>query len=111
MRVERRDKRRLAWLVTAMLTCMALSSGASALQPGGGKPLPPDLRRLGMFRVAGGMSIDQAVAMVEKRFQARVVRAEAREEDGRTIYVLRLLNESGRVWIVRVDAQSGAVLN
>ena len=110
MRVERRDKRRLAWLVTGMMAFMAFSSVAPALQLGGGKPLPPELKRFGMFRVAGGMSIDQAVAMVEKRFQARVVRAEAREEDGRTIYVLRLLNDSGRVWIVRVDAQSGAVL-
>ena len=110
MRVERRDKRRLAWLVTGMMAFTALSSVTAALQLGGAKPLPPELRGLGMFRVAGGLSIDQAVAMVEKRFQARVVRAEAREEDGRTIYVLRLLNDSGRVWIVRVDAQSGAVL-
>ncbi len=56
-----------------------------------------------------GMSLDQAVSMVEKRFKARVVRTETRNEGNRKIYVLRLLNEAGRVWTVRVDAASGSV--
>ena len=59
---------------------------------------------------AAGMSLDQAVKMVEQRFRARVVRAEAHQENGRTVYVLRLLNDSGRVWTVRVDADNGAVM-
>jgi uncharacterized membrane protein YkoI len=69
-----------------------------------------DAQPLGLIRVQGGMSIDQAVEMVERRFNARVVRAEARDEGGRTIYVLKLLNDSGRVWFVRVDAASGSVM-
>lgn len=56
-----------------------------------------------------GMSLDQAVSMVEKRFNARVVRTETRREGDRKIYVLRLLNDAGRVWTVRVDAASGSV--
>jgi uncharacterized membrane protein YkoI len=56
-----------------------------------------------------GMSLDQAVSMVEKRFKARVVRTETRTEGDRKIYVLRLLNDAGRVWTVRVDASSGSV--
>ncbi len=60
--------------------------------------------------LASGISLDQAVKMAEQRFQARVVRAEAQRDGDRTIYVLRMLNESGRVWTVRVDASSGAVL-
>jgi uncharacterized membrane protein YkoI len=56
------------------------------------------------------ISMDQAVRTVEQQFRARVVRAEAQQEGGRTVYVLRLLNDSGRVWTVRVDADSGAVL-
>ena len=54
--------------------------------------------------------MDQAVKMAEQRFKARVVRAEAQQNEGRTVYVLRMLNDSGRVWTVRVDASSGAVL-
>ena len=56
-----------------------------------------------------GMSLDQAVSMVEKRYKARVVRTEVRTEGDRKIYVLRLLNDAGRVWTVRVDASSGSV--
>lgn len=56
------------------------------------------------------VSMEDAVKMAEQRFHARVVKAEAQKGDGHTVYVLRLLNEAGRVWTVRVDAASGAVL-
>ncbi|HYL71802.1 MAG TPA: PepSY domain-containing protein [Steroidobacteraceae bacterium] len=55
------------------------------------------------------VSMDQAVKMVEQRFRARVVKAESQRDGARTVYVLRLLNDSGRVWTVRVDAASGAI--
>jgi uncharacterized membrane protein YkoI len=58
---------------------------------------------------AANLSMDQAVKMVEKRFHARVVKAEAQKDNGRTVYLLRLLNDAGRVWTVRVDAASGTV--
>jgi uncharacterized membrane protein YkoI len=61
-------------------------------------------------RAQGGMSLDAVVQMVQQRYNARVVRAETRQENGRTVYVLRLLNADGKVWTVRVDADSGAVL-
>lgn len=55
------------------------------------------------------MSLDDAVQMVQARFNARVVRAETRNEDGRRVHHLRLMNAEGKVWTVRVDADSGAV--
>jgi uncharacterized membrane protein YkoI len=54
--------------------------------------------------------MDQAVRMAEQRYHARVVKAEAQRDNGHMVYVLRLLNDAGRVWTVRVDAASGAVL-
>lgn len=59
---------------------------------------------------ATGVSMDQAVKMAEQRFRARVVRAEAQHDGVRTIYVLKMLNEAGQVWTVRVDASSGVIL-
>jgi len=59
---------------------------------------------------SGSLSMDQAVQMVEQRYHARVVRAQTQNEEGRTVYVLRLLNDSGKVWTVRVNAANGAVL-
>jgi uncharacterized membrane protein YkoI len=58
----------------------------------------------------GRISMQQAVKMAEQKFKARVVRAEAEDEGGKTVYVLRLLNDSGRVWTVRVDAATGTVI-
>jgi len=58
---------------------------------------------------SAAVSMDQAVKMVEQRFHARVVKAEAHKDNGRTVYVLRLLNDSGKVWTVRVEASDGSV--
>jgi len=57
-----------------------------------------------------GVSMDQAVKMAEQRFKARVVRADMQHEGPRTIYILKLLDEAGHVWTVRVDATNGAIL-
>jgi len=50
----------------------------------------------------------QATEIVQKRYAARVVRASDTDEGGRHLYVFKLLSEAGKVWIVRVDAHSGA---
>jgi uncharacterized membrane protein YkoI len=56
---------------------------------------------------AGGMSLDQAVAMVQRRYNARVVRAEESREGDDVVYRIRLLSEDGRVFTVRVNARTG----
>jgi uncharacterized membrane protein YkoI len=55
------------------------------------------------------MSLDQAVKMVQKRYNARVVSAETRRQNDRTVYRLKLLNKDGKVWTVTVDAATGTV--
>jgi uncharacterized membrane protein YkoI len=54
-----------------------------------------------------GLSLDEAVARAERQYHARVVRTDVQDEDGRKVYVLKLLSEDGRVFTVRIDAQSG----
>jgi len=56
------------------------------------------------------ISMDQAVRLAQHRFKARVVRAETQTQGDRTIYVLRMLDDTGRVFAVRVDAASGAII-
>jgi uncharacterized membrane protein YkoI len=101
-----RALRRAVLMFLALAMCGATATVPSQARASNSIEVQP----LGLIRVAGGMSIDQAVEMVERRFNARVVRAEARDEGGRTVYVLKLLNDSGRVWFVRVDAASGSVM-
>ena len=55
------------------------------------------------------LSLDRAIAMAEQHFKARVVRAVEEDIEGRRVYALRLLSEEGRVWTVRVDAQTGGM--
>jgi uncharacterized membrane protein YkoI len=65
----------------------------------------------GPVRVADArISIDQAVKMAEQKYKARVVRAESQDEGGKKVYVLRLLNEAGHVWTVKVDAATGTMI-
>ena len=56
---------------------------------------------------SSGISKDQAIEIAQGRYKARVVRAEASDSGGRRIYVLRMLSDEGRVWTVRIDAQTG----
>ncbi len=56
-----------------------------------------------------GMSMDQAVAMVESRYGGRVVKAERKGEGERVTYRIRVLTEDGRVLDLRVDPASGRI--
>jgi uncharacterized membrane protein YkoI len=51
---------------------------------------------------------EQALQLVQQRYAARVVRTEMAEQSGRRVFVFRLLSAGGKVWSVRIDAQSGA---
>ena len=54
-----------------------------------------------------GISLDEAVSRAEAQYHARVVRTDVQDEDGRKVYVLKLLSENGRVFTVRIDASTG----
>ena len=54
-----------------------------------------------------GISLDEAVRKAEDQYRARVVRTDVQDEDGRKVYVLKLLSEDGRVVTVRIDAATG----
>jgi uncharacterized membrane protein YkoI len=71
---------------------------------------PPRAPQAGVVLAKASVSMDQAVRMVEQRYHARVIKAQAQKDDGHTVYVLKLLNDSGEVHTVRVDAASGEVL-
>jgi uncharacterized membrane protein YkoI len=91
-----------------VVTFLILSVCALAVHAAPGRAVAPsnlDERTV----TATAMSMDQAVKMVEQRFRARVVRAETESDTGHTVYVLRLLDDSGKVWTVRVDADNGSL--
>ena len=70
---------------------------------GSNKPEPPAAGA----ELFDGISLDEAVSRAEKQYRARVVRTDVQDEDGRKVYVLKLLSEDGRVFTVRIDAATG----
>jgi len=97
-----------AWCTPGLLAV------ALAVLPGVAASAPPWAREPRLETRAGEprrgvISLDQAVQEAEHRFRARVVRAGIVEAGGRRLYVLKLLSEQGRVWTVRIDAETGAM--
>jgi len=96
----------MGWVAAVAL----MLSGGAALA---GVHEPPPPARTAVRRIAprrAQVSMNQAVRLAQRRFRAQVVRVETQTEGGRTIYVLRMLDGAGRVFAVRVDAASGAIL-
>jgi uncharacterized membrane protein YkoI len=91
-------------LIAAVLLHAAIPAHAGhksrhAAEPALGLREPP--------RSMSGISLDQAIEIAERQYNARVVKANEQNVNGRRVYVLRLLSEQGRVWTVRVDAETG----
>jgi hypothetical protein len=94
-----------AWLAAAAL---GLGVGSLGSRAGPSTAVTPLLRQ----PLAHEVSREQATAMLHERYgvQARVVRTDVSDEGGHRVYVFRLLSVNGRIWIVRIDAHSGAEL-
>ena len=96
---------------TSAIAVMALALPAAALiSRAQGTPLAASRTVAHQASAQRKVSMDQAVRRAQRRFRARVVRAETESQGDRTIYVLRMLDSAGRVFAVRVDAASGAIL-
>lgn len=57
--------------------------------------------------IRDGVSVDDARRKVERQYNGKVVQTQVQDEDGRKVYVFKVLREDNRVFIVRVDAQTG----
>lgn len=55
----------------------------------------------------GEVSLEDAVARVQRATGATVIAAETRLVDGRAVHFVKVLSRDGRVRIYRVDARSG----
>lgn len=95
--------RRRTLLATLLLTCVSAVAMTAADAQGLVDRRPRDGYRI----EPGGMSKDEAVQKAERKFNARVVKAETINDGDRLVYQIRLLNAEGKVWNVRVDAATG----
>ena len=88
------------------LGCIPLAQAHGMPVPAsGGSNVPPPARLVAEQH--DGISLDEAVRRAEHQYHARVVRTDVQDEDGRKVYVLKLLSDDGRVIQVRIDAATG----
>ena len=57
-----------------------------------------------------GISLEDAVAMIQTQTGGRILSAEAVNNDGRVVYRIKVLSPSGRVSVYHVDAATGQIL-
>ena len=95
---------RTAWhLVFVLLPLLAAVSTVDAQEL-------IDRRQRNEYRIEpSSVSLDQAVEMAQRRYRAKAVKAETVRQGERRIHQIRLLSSDGKVWNVRVDAESGAM--
>jgi len=91
-------------LVLIGLAPISLAHGLAGWQSGGSN-VEDEASPAAVLR--DGISLDEAVSRAEAQYHARVVRTDVQDEDGRKIYVLKLLSDDGRVFTVRIDAATG----
>ena len=87
-----------ALLLASPLALAAPGSGPRAAAPVATRP-----------SADAAVTLDEAVARLERQYKARAVRAEEDRKEGRVVYRVRLLSADGRVFDVVVDAATGAV--
>jgi uncharacterized membrane protein YkoI len=96
----------LVVLASMMGLLPALACGAPPVESGAQEYVDP-----GHSHAAGqGVSQEQIIESVQKRYNAKVVRVTETTVEGRPALQLRLLSAQ-RVWTVLVDAESGRVLS
>jgi uncharacterized membrane protein YkoI len=100
MRMTAPRKLPLAALLFAAAIAAMSATGAHAANPGHGRGGERPLAER-------ALSLDEAVAQAERRYRARVVRAEEKRRGERVEYRIRLLGDDGRVFEVRIDAATG----
>jgi len=99
---------RMTRLRPSMLLCLALLAGIVASGPVQASKRDR-LHDQGSERTMAdrAISLDEAVARAERRYDARAVRAEEKRNGDRIEYRIRLLGADGRVFEVRIDAETG----
>jgi uncharacterized membrane protein YkoI len=92
---------------TIAVLCLALAAGMVASADALASDRDRGRDQGSEVRDNRAISLDEAVARAERRYKARAVRAEEKRQGDRIEYRIRLLGEDGRVFEVRVDAETG----
>jgi uncharacterized membrane protein YkoI len=88
-----------------LIACMSTLSGVTHAQELIDRRNQPRREQ----RAPQNVSLDEAVQMAQSRYRAKAVRAETVNNGGRRVHQIRLLSAEGKVWMVRIDAETGTM--
>jgi uncharacterized membrane protein YkoI len=91
--------------VAGMAGALPAASGAAVVAPAAAQ------QSTGAAIFADDAGRDRIVEAIQRKYDARVVKITEIVVAGRRAYALRLLSDGGRVWMVRVDAETGQELS
>lgn len=90
-------------IITLALVGNLGGAGIVSANSGGSDPWLAEVRQQ-------GISLEDAVAMIQAQTGGRILSAEAINNDGRVVYRIKVLTSSGRVSVYHVDAATGQIL-
>jgi len=97
-----------------LLSCAVASLALAA--PAYGAPQAPTQERRDHERARAALEAGQIrplsdlLSEVERRFRGRVIEAELERDDTQWLYELKILPPNGRIFIVELDAATGALV-
>lgn len=98
-------KRNAAVILTSLLIFV---SGVASAQPGGRwRDVPEDHPAMERHREPRGMSMGDAIDMVQRRTGGRVLLAQPVDLDGQPGYRIKVLSRRGEVQVFYINARNG----
>ena len=108
-RIPRPSLRRPAHVGLLCIFGALLAMPALAQAPRGGVQAGAAAGQAQLLSRTEEISLDEAVRRVREQSGGRVLRAETRRENGRTVHRIRVLSPDGRVRTWTVDAETGRI--
>ncbi|HEX7342520.1 MAG TPA: hypothetical protein VF269_09645 [Rhodanobacteraceae bacterium] len=104
------------WRIRQIVTCVLLVAGLSwlvvATSSAGGRPLPAmastvavKAAAITVINAAPGLTLEQAVAEVQKKTRGKVLRAGTRQYGDATEYRIKVLTPDGHVRVIPVRSR------
>ena len=81
-------------IIMLMLACATAAGAGAALVSASAVPVQ---FATPLVMPRSSISMDQAMRMMEERYHARIMKTQTEQEEGRTLYVLHLLNDASKI--------------
>jgi len=98
------------FLLSCAVASLALAAPADAIPQGPTKERRDHERARAALEAGQIRPLSDLLSEVERRFRGRVIEADLERDDTQWLYELKILPPNGRIFIVELDAATGALV-